>query len=211
MTSTEFTDLRSCGCCLLRASQVSDSRIFGDINTKIHWIMLKECFNIQAIEASEYGICQKCVYCLRNAYSFKLQVQRSQAELELQRSKAELEMQRNQAELQARLKTLLAKDSLDKERDELEVDYRMSEDIAEITDPLLNVDVIIKLEREESIADSTAGDLEQSPLISSEQYPRDCLLRGNTGIYGFTQATNLTAAMTAKNRSSNCPIYKNTD
>ncbi|XP_061725828.1 zinc finger protein OZF-like [Cydia pomonella] len=185
MASTEIADamvevLHSCGCCLQRASHIPG-------NMKIYWTMLQECFNIKVIEASKYGICRKCASRLRDASKFKLQVQRSQAEL------------------QARLGSLRA--TYEEPEVELVAEDRTSDHISN-TDPLLAVEVVIKREPPEEASSSVdlAGqeDPEQLPASCSvsEQPPGEHFLLGaddaSTSVCGESDDATIPAAREPK-------------
>ncbi|XP_063391077.1 uncharacterized protein LOC134676612 [Cydia fagiglandana] len=75
--------LYSCRCCLRRPPDKGLTTVYTHLDkTEIYSDMLKECFNIHLVQVSDSGICEVCVGCLREANNFKLQVQRSQAELQ---------------------------------------------------------------------------------------------------------------------------------
>ncbi|XP_063543964.1 zinc finger protein OZF-like isoform X2 [Cydia strobilella] len=74
----------SCQCCLLRPPDKNLKLPYTCLGvTEIYTEMLKECFEIHLTlyGDDECGICEVCVGRLRDANDFKLQVQRSQAEL----------------------------------------------------------------------------------------------------------------------------------
>ncbi|XP_061725970.1 zinc finger protein ZFP2-like [Cydia pomonella] len=78
----EFKD--SCYCCLLRPPDKKLKMSYTCLGkTEIYAEMLKDCFEIQLtlLSDDECGICEVCVGRLRDASDFKLQVQRSQAQL----------------------------------------------------------------------------------------------------------------------------------
>ncbi|XP_063371116.1 uncharacterized protein LOC134659403 [Cydia amplana] len=75
--------LHSCRCCLRRPPDKGLTAVYTHLDkTEIYSDMLRECFNIHLVQVSDSGICEVCVGSLRDANNFKLQVQRSQAELQ---------------------------------------------------------------------------------------------------------------------------------
>ncbi|XP_063378666.1 uncharacterized protein LOC134665638 [Cydia fagiglandana] len=74
----------ACRCCLRRAPDKDLTTPYTHLGeTEIYADMIKECFDIHLVVggSGSCGICSACVGRLRDASDFKLQVQRSQAEL----------------------------------------------------------------------------------------------------------------------------------
>ncbi|XP_063542750.1 uncharacterized protein LOC134751295 [Cydia strobilella] len=74
-----------CRCCLLCPPDKDLTTPYTHLGqTEIYADMIKECFDINLVVggAGSCGICSACVGRLRDASDFKLQVQRSQAELQ---------------------------------------------------------------------------------------------------------------------------------
>ncbi|XP_048003373.1 zinc finger protein 205-like isoform X8 [Leguminivora glycinivorella] len=77
--------LTPCGCCQLRAADKELQAPYTRLGaTEVYAHMLRECFGIRVTLSGEgsCGICSVCVGRLRDASDFKLQVQRTQAELQ---------------------------------------------------------------------------------------------------------------------------------
>ncbi|XP_063542330.1 uncharacterized protein LOC134750965 isoform X2 [Cydia strobilella] len=75
----------ACRCCLRRAPDKDLTTPYTHLGiTEIYAYMIKECFDISLVVggAGSCGICSACVGRLRDGCAFKLQVQRSQADLQ---------------------------------------------------------------------------------------------------------------------------------
>ncbi|XP_063369920.1 uncharacterized protein LOC134658238 [Cydia amplana] len=75
----------ACRCCLRRAPDKDLTTPYTHLGiTEIYADMIKGCFDINLVVGGtgSCGICSMCVGRLRDASDFKLQVQRSQAELQ---------------------------------------------------------------------------------------------------------------------------------
>ncbi|XP_048001270.1 zinc finger protein 181-like isoform X4 [Leguminivora glycinivorella] len=93
--------MHACRCCLRRPPDkdlTTPYALFG--KTEIYADMIKDCFDIHlALDApGSCGICSACVGRLRDASDFKLQVQRSQAELQALLYKADPVVKSEQTE-----------------------------------------------------------------------------------------------------------------
>ncbi|XP_063542637.1 uncharacterized protein LOC134751191 isoform X2 [Cydia strobilella] len=90
-----------CRCCLLCPPDKDLTTPYTHLGqTEIYADMIKECFDINLVVggAGSCGICSACVGRLRDASDFKLQVQRSQAELQALLVKAESAVKSEQAD-----------------------------------------------------------------------------------------------------------------
>ncbi|XP_063388003.1 zinc finger protein 287-like [Cydia fagiglandana] len=133
----------ACRCCLRRAPDKDLTTPYTHLGmTEIYADMIKECFDIHLVVSGSgsYGICSACVGRLRDASDFKLQVQRSQAELQ---------------------EALLVKE-------ESAVKGELADDADEdlVSDALYEVP--IKLELDTLDEDETGKVFDEDPLIKSE-------------------------------------------
>ncbi|XP_063542363.1 uncharacterized protein LOC134750989 [Cydia strobilella] len=77
--------MHACRCCLRCPPDKDLTTPYAHLGrTEIYADMIKECFDINLVVggSGSCGICSACVGRLRDASDFKLQVQRSQAELQ---------------------------------------------------------------------------------------------------------------------------------
>ncbi|XP_063387975.1 uncharacterized protein LOC134673862 isoform X2 [Cydia fagiglandana] len=91
----------ACLCCLRCAPDKDLTTLYTHLGiTEIYADMIKECFDINLVVggSGSCGICSACVGRLRDASDFKLQVQRSQAELQALLIKAESAVKSEQAD-----------------------------------------------------------------------------------------------------------------
>ncbi|XP_063369911.1 uncharacterized protein LOC134658230 [Cydia amplana] len=91
----------ACRCCLRCPPDKDLTTPYTHLGkTEIYAVMVKECFDIHLVVdgAGSCGICSMCVGRLRDASDFKLQVQRSQAELQALLVKAESAVKSEQAD-----------------------------------------------------------------------------------------------------------------
>ncbi|XP_063369819.1 uncharacterized protein LOC134658142 [Cydia amplana] len=82
----------ACRCCLRGAPDKDLTTPYTHLGkTEIYADLIKQCFDIHLVVggSGSCGICSMCVGRLRDASDFKLQVQRSQAELQALLVKAE--------------------------------------------------------------------------------------------------------------------------
>ncbi|XP_061724175.1 uncharacterized protein LOC133530295 [Cydia pomonella] len=93
--------MNSCCCCLRCAPDRDLTTPYTHLGkTETFSDLLKECFNIHLVldGSGPCGICSACVGRLRDASDFKLQVQRSQAELQALLVKTEIVVKSEQAD-----------------------------------------------------------------------------------------------------------------
>ncbi|XP_061724026.1 uncharacterized protein LOC133530184 isoform X4 [Cydia pomonella] len=93
--------MHSCSCCLQCPPDKDLTTPYTNLGKiEIYADMIKECFDINLVVgvSSSCGICSACVGRLRDASDFKLQVQRSQAELQALLVKAESAVKSEQAD-----------------------------------------------------------------------------------------------------------------
>ncbi|XP_048001268.1 zinc finger protein 333-like isoform X2 [Leguminivora glycinivorella] len=147
--------MHACRCCLRRPPDkdlTTPYALFG--KTEIYADMIKDCFDIHlALDApGSCGICSACVGRLRDASDFKLQVQRSQAELQALLYKADPVVKSEQTEDNVEDKFVY--DVLYEEP----ILFEQSE-IGEMANEVMEQDPLFKSEADDAMSDddTTAG------------------------------------------------------